>query len=243
LPQFLVGDVDRVSLVLNNLLHNAIKFTVKGGVTLHSSYSDGVLTFIIADMAGGFDRDFESQAFKLFEHAEKRSHSQRFDGVGIGLTITKNVIEAMNGSIKFDSVEGKGTTFTVTIPLEEVSLLQEKSSSSILVVDDNSVNRMILKSQLTQLGYSVEETINGKEAVEMCGEIEFDAVIMDVQMPVMNGIEATTQIHKAHPLLPIIGLSANANRKECLAAGMKDLLIKPVGTLVIHETISRYIHK
>lgn len=241
LPQYLMGDADRVSLVLNNILHNAIKFTQKGGVTLHSSYRDGVLTFAIADMAGGIGQGFESQAFKLFERAEKTSYTQLFDGVGIGLTITKNIVEAMNGNITFNSTDGKGTTFTVGIPLEKATLHQKKSSASILIVDDNSVNLVILRSQLAQFGYSIKEATNGKEAVEMCGEMKFDAVLMDIQMPIMDGMEATKEIHKVLPLLPIIGLSGNASREECLAVGMKDLLIKPVRALVLHETIGQYL--
>ncbi len=263
LSSVLIGDPYRFTQVVMNLLSNAIKFTESGSVDLSikvikSSRRQQSFELIVTDTGIGMDEAFLGNIFSKFTQ-ESQSTTREYGGTGLGMNICKQLIELMGGSIKVESKKGKGTrvailldlpTGTATdLPIKEtlpdnISILKGKV---ILVADDNEMNRLIAATLLQQYGAEVREAVNGKEALEMVENHIIDLVLMDIQMPVMNGLEATQLIRKVlGKATPIIAITANALKGEnerCIAAGMNDYISKPFSEEIFVKTIAKWLGK
>ncbi|WP_293858319.1 ATP-binding protein [uncultured Alsobacter sp.] len=241
------GDQARVRQILLNLVSNAVKFTQSGGVDVKMAVRGNVdgpghLTAQVSDTGIGMSAQAQARLFKEFTQVDA-SIRRRFGGTGLGLVICKRITEAMGGTIAVASEEGKGSRFTVDIPVSNIALPTAAPASSaperaepiktgrILVVEDNPTNQRVASELLARLGCSAECAENGEEALARMATGQFDLILMDMQMPVMDGLEATRRLRATgHAQIPIIGLTANAfvsDRETCLAAGMNDFLPKP----------------
>ena len=246
-PEWIRADPARLRQVLFNLVGNAIKFTKRGFVHLTADLHEEGLRLRVADSGVGIDPDLLGRLFQPFEQAET-SMSRQFGGTGLGLTITKRLVELMEGTITVSSVPGEGSTFEVRLPLRpatpkrhtsnlssgtDIMPLSEELRGRVLVVDDNAVNRMVARRLVERLGLEATAAESGEAALALLEEEPFSLVLMDVQMPGMDGLEATRRIkaHAALGHLPVVGLSANAlsaDRARGLEAGMTDYLAKPL---------------
>ncbi|WP_179225546.1 PAS domain S-box protein [Hymenobacter mucosus] len=250
IPDVLLGDPYRITQVLLNLAGNSIKFTEKGQVSIVCELTgtineEAVVEFCVSDTGIGIDPAYLKHLFQDFSQ-EDSSVSRKFGGTGLGLSISQSLVRLMSGSIRIQSEKHRGTisTFSLSLPIGSVADLPRKEltvgskfireglrGKRVLLVEDNEYNRVLAKSFLRQASIEVAEAENGEVAVRMAQEQEFDLILMDVQMPVMNGLEATAQLRKVlGQRLPIIALTANAIRgdnQKCLAAGMNDYLSKP----------------
>lgn len=261
-PGTLVGDQIKLMQVLTNLIDNSLKFTRQGHVTLNvdTRHSDnhpaGILLFEIADTGIGISPEYADRVFESFTQAES-SHSRRFGGTGLGLSISKGLVELMGGEIWFDSEQSRGTRFYFTLPIkvpnDELTPPQREEASHspdpivptgqgqrILVAEDEYINTILIRTLLRQAGYHVTAVHNGREAVEAWRGGVFDCILMDIQMPEMDGYEAVDRIRQAETTgahIPIIAMTAHAlrsDRQQCLAAGMDDYIAKPIdGNMVL----------
>jgi CheY-like chemotaxis protein len=244
LPEWVEGDALRIKQVLVNLLGNAIKFTERGSVQLSVAQEGERVAFHVTDTGIGISQEQLSHLFRPFEQADG-STTRRFGGTGLGLAISHNLAQLMGGEIVVQSQPGEGSVFTLRLPLAAVAAPdvvlpadaapgRRLAGLRVLAAEDNEVNRMVLQGQLELEGAQVVFATNGQEAVDavaQSGPAAFHAVLMDVQMPVMDGLEATRRIRALTPLLPVIGLTAHAlveERERCLAAGMVEHVAKPV---------------
>lgn len=246
-PSILVGDSHRINQVLLNLLSNAVKFTEKGGVTIKSQLQrvmdqTYVVDFTIRDTGIGITPDFLNSIFDKFSQ-EDRTTARKYGGTGLGMAITKELVELMDGQISISSKKDIGTEILITIPLKAGSkadlpeVKQDFSNTTslkgvrILLAEDNEMNRLVANTVLENYDVIITEVKNGAEAVKAMKNGEFDVVLMDVQMPVMNGMEATEAIRKDLKLnTPIIALTANAIKGDSdkyLAIGMNAFVSKP----------------
>ncbi|MCB1779176.1 MAG: response regulator [Candidatus Competibacteraceae bacterium] len=276
IPARLYGDPGRLHQILANLVSNAIKFTEQGSVRVDVIRSDmkesnpsGTdscrLRFTVHDTGIGISAEARTHLFQPFSQADG-STTRKYGGTGLGLVISKQIVKMMGGEIDFESTPGEGTVFWFTINLAIV-LGDPKSSSikpaeaqplagHVLLAEDNPVNRLVAEEILKSLGLEVEAVTNGLETVDACGKYQFDLVLMDCQMPKMDGFEATAvirsreaaQSHHATPRhIPIIALTANAlsgDRERCLTAGMDDYLSKPFSRDDLYQTLKRWVpHK
>lgn len=267
LPDSVLIDETKVTRVIGNLMSNAIKFTNNGGtiwLKVNSTAADDPqnlnFSLQIRDTGIGMSKDFQKKAFVTFER-ETSATVSRLQGTGLGLPIAKRMAESLGGDLTFTSELGKGTEFTFTFKAELVEPLttegEERYSEEttaiasvekrLLLVEDIELNREIALEILTTEGFLVEEAENGKEAVDRVMQSEpgyYDAVLMDIQMPVMNGYDAARRIRALeNPLLaaiPIIAMTANAfeeDRKNAQDAGMNGHIAKPIETDVLLETL------
>ena len=251
LPDLIVADSARLRQVLLNLLGNAIKFTAKGGVVVrvsHQSEGSGRLNISITDTGLGILAERRDRLFQRFSQIDG-SVSRTHGGTGLGLAICKSLVELMGGEIGVASAEGGGSTFWFSIeaPLAEPADVEESNEAQtlldegdawrpahILIVDDLAVNRELVRAMLTPFGHDFEEADNGADAVRMTLRSSFDLILMDLQMPGMDGFEAARTIRATSDLnrtTPIIALSANvlpAHVVASQAAGMDDHLGKPI---------------
>ncbi len=249
-PERISGDARRIRQILINLLGNAVKFTLKGSVVLRlSAVTDAgnpVLDFSVEDTGPGIPADTLGCLFTPFTQAES-TLSRRFEGTGLGLAISKRLAEAMGGSISVVSTPGQGSRFTFRLPpaASTGSAIQPAESPAppslpppgglVLVVEDDAVSSNLLGRILSLIGCQAEFAFNGLEAVRAFAPGKFSAVFMDMQMPVMDGIEATKKIRElesrtAGARVPILALTANVmpgDRERCLAIGMDGFLSKP----------------
>ncbi|UOQ70230.1 PAS domain S-box protein [Hymenobacter cellulosilyticus] len=247
-PQVLLGDPYRITQVLLNLAGNSIKFTEKGEVSvacelLRQLPGHVELRFTVADTGIGIDAEFLGNIFQEFSQ-EDSSVTRKFGGTGLGLSISRSLVNLMGGEITIVSQKNEGTrsSFTLLLPVGTEKDLPHKAAITadirerlrgkrVLLTEDNSFNRQIAKGFLQNAALQVTEAENGAVAVELARHQAFDLILMDVQMPVMNGLEATAQLRETLSLTtPIIALTANAikgEREKCLRAGMNDYLSKP----------------
>ena len=257
-PQAVLGDASRVRQILLNVLNNAVKFTEEGSVSLVASAAstsdrgDLVLHVIVRDTGLGIPPDRIGRLFESFSQADV-SISRRFGGTGLGLAISRRLAEAMGGTLWAESegIPGKGSTFHMTMATREaaVELTGESTRESdaldldperasrhplrILLVEDNAVNQKLALRLLSQMGYQADVAANGIEAVEAVERQEYDLVLMDVQMPEMDGLQATREIRASQPDdgPRIVAMTANAmdgDREACFEAGMDDYVSKPI---------------
>ncbi|MEJ7931849.1 ATP-binding protein [Ramlibacter sp. AN1015] len=242
-PRWVTVDNHRLRQILLNLLGNALKFTADGGfsltVTTGALARQRSLRFDVTDTGIGIAAEDQAKLFKRFSQVDASS-TRRFQGSGLGLAISRDLAVLMGGDIRLSSAPGCGATFTLEIPMVEAAgepaVAPEASSAgasdAILLVEDNPINQLVAEALLDKLGFStVRVAENGEEAVRLCQEQPFAAVLMDCQMPVMDGFEATRRLRELGFDMPIIALTAGAvsdDRDRCLAAGMNDYLAKPI---------------
>jgi signal transduction histidine kinase/CheY-like chemotaxis protein/ligand-binding sensor domain-containing protein len=263
-PDLLVGDSVRLRQVLLNLLSNSLKFTERGTIRVAISAdtiseADCVLLCVaVSDTGIGISTEAQKRLFQSFSQAETYT-TRRYGGTGLGLAISKRLIELMDGEIGFESVLGEGSRFWFTAKLSrgtearpeesksiEESQLSESNYGTILVVEDNRINQKVLSHQLINLGYAIEVAENGAEAVEKIKGRRYDLVFMDVQMPVMDGFQATQEIRNLgedSSSIPIVAVTANAfqsEREKCFSSGMDDYLTKPVDKDRLKEALRRW---
>ena len=270
LPAQCIGDALRLTQILMNLLSNAVKFTSHGQVTLSARRDGGQLEFAVVDTGIGMSDEEQSRVFEAFEQADG-STTRRHGGTGLGLTITRSLVQLMDGTLTVSSVSGQGSRFVIRLPLIEVretgpaaliaagqqlaaaSVADDTGSAlagiRVLAVDDYELNRMILQELLESEGAIVDLAENGREAVERItavGEAAYDIVLMDVQMPEMDGHAATRVILAQAPELPIIGQTAHAlaeDRQLCLDAGMLDQISKPIDLTELIAVVRNYARR
>ncbi|MEE8400041.1 MAG: ATP-binding protein, partial [Desulfobacterales bacterium] len=273
-PLLLSGDPGRLRQILINLVGNATKFTRDGQVAIRVSLEDedathATIRFSVTDTGIGIPRDRMDRLFQSFSQIDS-STTRQYGGTGLGLTISKQLTEMMGGHIGVESEEGKGSEFWFTAVLEKQQEGKEKGqdrpaqtvnrhavsedqkrSIRILLAEDNVVNQMVAVSILETLGYSADAVANGKEALRALEMIDYSIVLMDCQMPEMDGYEATGEIRNAdsnvlNHRVPVIAMTAHAmqgDREKCLDAGMDDYLSKPVEPETISEMIEKWIVK
>jgi CheY-like chemotaxis protein len=262
LPAWLVGDASRVRQVLVNLLGNAVKFTEQGSVTLSLAVEDAGpertrVRFGVRDTGIGIPADKHDRIFGAFTQADG-STTRRFGGTGLGLTISLRLVGLMGGKLEIDSEVGRGSLFhfAVDLGVHAGAALEEprarmaalaatsRSGLRVLLAEDNKVNQRVAARFLERLGHSVVVANDGREAVERWREQPFDLVLMDVQMPRMDGFEATAAIraheraHGGH--LRIVAMTAHAlkgDAERCLEAGMDDYLSKPLSAPLLYATV------
>ncbi|WP_159104363.1 ATP-binding protein [Sneathiella glossodoripedis] len=254
------GDLEHIQQVLFNLIGNATKFTAKGYVKLavnFNPHSDApYLEFVVSDTGTGIPAN---QLEKIFEEFEQVEGTNKLGGTGLGLSIAKGLCEDMDGEILVESTVGLGSKFTIRIPAEPVKnspvtpILEEQikivtRSLSILVAEDNTVNQMVIKSLLAEEGHKVTIAQDGQDVVDKIASSpeKYDMILMDIQMPKLSGVEAT-EIIRATPLIPkdipIVALTANAfieQRAEYIAAGMNDVLIKPIQINELNRVLTEH---
>ncbi|MFT3712191.1 MAG: response regulator [Archangium sp.] len=249
LPQAVRADGRRVRQVLSNLISNAIKFTSRGGVKVMLRADGSTLACEVSDSGIGISAEDQARLFGRFVQAETgrtRTHS----GSGLGLHLSRELAALMSGELGVTSVAGKGSTFSLRIPLEVATLeaqrpvrADERLQHRVLVVDDNRVNQRVAQRLLESAGCSVTTLDDGESAV---GELAqgYDVVLLDVHMPKVDGLETARRMRAAGHTLPIIGVSASAHSEdadECRAAGMNGFLAKPVTRERLLETLAEYV--
>ena len=263
-PESLIGDAYRIGQVLRNLMSNAAKFTEKGSieVTIRRRSNDRLL-FSVSDTGIGIPENSKKDLFSKFYQADG-SYTKRYKGTGLGLAISKELVELMGGEIGFRSRPGAGSTFFFTVRLKSSMGEKERSREGqwqpskagspetglkILLAEDEVLNRKAMTYFLERKGYHVTPAVNGKEVLKAWEEGDYDIILMDVQMPEMDGVEATHQIRMLESDLkkrqiPIIALTAYAMRgdkEDFLNAGMNDYVSKPVDYDPLVEKINRLV--
>ncbi|MDX2270021.1 MAG: ATP-binding protein [Bryobacter sp.] len=250
------GDAGRIRQILLNLVGNAIKFTKQGSVRLEVLLQENrgsrqQLAFRVSDTGIGLSSEEQQIIFEPFRQADG-SIRRSFGGTGLGLTICQKLAELMQGELSVESAKSEGSIFTFTVELPLAELLPQAVSLPasrplrILLAEDNRVNQRVARHMLEGLGHRVEAVQNGREAVEQALRGEFDLVLMDVQMPELDGLAATGEIrrHWNKPYcLPIVALTAHAmaeDRQRCLAAGMDGYLAKPISLGALREALDRF---
>ncbi len=265
------GDHNRLKQVMINLVDNAIKFTDSGKVaieltTISETAGSAIFRFSVTDTGIGIADDYQTRIFDSFSQQDN-SMTRRYGGTGLGLAISKALVEAMGGTIGLSSQLGHGTTFWFTVELEKqidgrrsnkaaaigVFAAEGESTDStrarILVAEDNIINQKLTLKILEKLGYEAMAVVNGREAVAALAEDDFNLVLMDIQMPEMDGLEAARTIRSAHETVknqhvPIIALTAHTmkgDRQACLDAGMDDYLPKPINPKQLAESIEKHL--
>jgi signal transduction histidine kinase/CheY-like chemotaxis protein len=277
-PHALCGDAGRLRQVLMNLIGNAVKFTEDGEVAVTATLAQPesgtsadccVLRFSVSDTGIGIAPEAQARLFRAFSQADG-STSRRFGGTGLGLAISKQLIELMGGQIEIASEPGRGSTFSFTVSLAPAAAANEAQAhiappdmtpgaqpgGRILLVEDNRVNQELAKAMLRTLGFDVDTAADGKAGVAAASAQHYDVVLMDCQMPEMDGFEATAAIRAREAALharsaapgsqrvPILALTANAmqgDRERCLAVGMDDYLAKPFTRDQLDQMLRRWV--
>ena len=259
IPAFLEGDVVRIKQVMLNLASNAIKYTQQGRIDIIVECKDmnngyAKMIYTVKDTGQGIKKDEINKLFIMYNQLNvEKNYGQ--EGTGIGLAISKHFIECMGGVIDVESEYGKGSVFSFTISqkiinkqLEENKSIEdsyfETKDACILLVDDNEINREVIKEILEPLKLTIEEAENGLEAVQMAKNTTYDMIFMDSHMPIMNGEEATRHIRETNNKVPIIALTADAIsgvKEKLLSAGMDDYVEKPVDIEIICAIVKKYL--
>ncbi|MBP2282286.1 PAS domain S-box-containing protein [Flavobacterium sp. CG_23.5] len=262
IPSILVGDQVRLHQIILNLVSNAIKFTTKGEITisvdlLHEDAETVILKFAVKDTGIGISPEKIGTIFENFQQANSET-SRLYGGTGLGLAIVKQLIEAQGGSIRAKSTVNEGSTFSFTLSFQkteadaeledEIMILDsEMKDIKVLVVEDIALNQLLMKTLLDDFGFDRDIAENGKIAIEKLKENEYDIILMDLQMPEMNGYETTEYIRKTlKSAIPIIALTADVTTvdlEKCKAVGMNDYLAKPVDEKLLYSKIVSNLNK
>jgi CheY-like chemotaxis protein len=264
IPPTLIGDPTRIRQVLFNLVGNAIKFTPQGGVAVTvttdpaaSTPTHTVLTIAVSDTGIGIAPEALGRIFRPFTQADS-SMSRRFGGTGLGLAISQKLVEAMAGTLTARSGPGAGSVFEFTLRLPHpapgasdrpgpgADFVLPRLRGRVLVVEDDRVNQRVIAHFLKKMGLELGLAEDGQSAIDHALQERWDAVLMDCQLPGIEGLEATRQIRARQPgrALPIIALTANAStqdRTDCLAAGMDDFLTKPVRVELLAAALEKWL--
>jgi signal transduction histidine kinase/BarA-like signal transduction histidine kinase len=258
-PLFVKSNPVRLSQILMNLISNACKFTEKGKIAItielvEKTATVAKLKFTISDTGPGIEKTKLDHVFNEF--AQIKSSSSDYQGTGLGLPIVKKLIEQANGTITVESELGKGSTFTFTLsmqisnetleqhvsPLLDVKQLEDKK---VLIVEDNRINQTVTKRILENEGVVCTIAENGEKAISAVKQATFDLILMDINMPVKNGFEATKQIRKFNTVIPIIALTAvdiEEQKNEIFDCGMNDIILKPYDIDQFKKTIASNLH-
>ncbi len=269
LPAKLIGDPLRITQVLTNLLSNAIKFTQAGKVELnihamHQTDAQVQLCFSVRDTGIGLSAAQQAQLFQAFVQADT-SITRKYGGTGLGLSISQRLIELMHGSpIRVESELGQGSQFSfeLILTIDQTAPLQTQVSTEapmtveapitfqplqgcrILLVEDNPINQVVAKALLSRMELSVTVVSDGEQAVEMMKSSDFDLILMDIQMPILDGYQATQQIRQFNTDIPIIALTAAAmveDKQKAIASGMNDHLSKPINIVKLQSILAHYL--
>lgn len=267
IPEIVIGDPVRIRQILVNLINNAIKFTFQGQIVTKVrllGLADGIceLEFSVSDQGVGIPKDKLETIFEAFTQADA-STTRRFGGTGLGLAISKRLVEMMGGRIWVESEEFKGSTFFFTAKFRVGEILQAQpeplietriegprdlKSLRVLLAEDNIVNQKIVYKMLEKKGWSIKTAENGKQVLEILDQDSFDVVLMDAQMPVLDGFEATRLIREAEKKsgkhIPIVALTAYAmagDKQKCLDAGMDGYVSKPIDRQKLFEAIESLV--
>jgi CheY-like chemotaxis protein/anti-sigma regulatory factor (Ser/Thr protein kinase) len=261
IPDMIVGDAKRLRQIMANLIGNAIKFTERGGVTVAVNIRKGALqgadalAITISDTGIGIPEEKKQLLFRSFSQADS-SITRRYGGTGLGLAISKHLVQRMGGTIGMESEAGQGSVFSFAIPLPADAVLppqqeqQEQEfglgkSPNILLVEDDPAIREMIRMILSERNWQVTTAGNGREALTLWRSQPFDIILMDLQMPGMDGLETTRIIRQqeGERHIPIIALTAYARKedeKNCLAAGMDGYLSKPLKLEQLYSTIKSH---
>jgi PAS domain S-box-containing protein len=262
IPPILIGDSIRLHQIIINLLSNAVKFTSQGEITIsvsikHETEEYMTISFSISDTGIGISESSLDNIFENFQQASI-STARLYGGTGLGLAIVKQLVESQGGSISVKSQLGVGSVFTflldfkksksIAIPeLEIVEITPEQSSISVLVVEDMMLNQLLMKTLLEDFGFERDIASNGKIAIEKMKTAQYDIILMDLQMPEMNGFEATEYIRNTmHSNIPIIALTADVTTvdlEKCMAVGMNDYISKPIDERLLYSKIISLVKK
>ncbi len=267
-PRYIIGDKVRLSQILFNLVGNAIKFTEKGYIkisakSINKTNKTNTILFEVEDTGIGIPKDKINTIFQSFSQASSDT-TRKYGGTGLGLTITKQLIELQNGKIFVKSTEGKGTIFSFTIPFKtpsekEIKKKQQELNENnkeyvndinktvnILVAEDVDTNQKLVSVVLDKYKFKYKIVENGKEAVELAKKENFDVILMDLHMPVMDGYKASINIRKFNKKIPIIALTAAAIKgvhEQCMNAGMNDFITKPFDAIELIKLIYKHVDK
>ena len=260
IPEFLFGDPLRIKQILLNLISNSIKFTSVGGIKLSISKTanepDMRLQFNVQDSGIGIPEGKQKTLFEAFTQVDS-STTRKYGGTGLGLQISKRLVEIMKGSIHVESQQDIGSTFSFTLQLQTGSQKHEAQKEQpqfsqkinetvqILVAEDNRTNQLVVSAMLKRLGYQFDICDDGQQAFEAIAKKHYDLILMDCQMPVLDGFAATKKIREqaGQPDLTIIALTAGATtkeQKECYDAGMNDFLSKPITMTILKDTLEKW---
>jgi CheY-like chemotaxis protein len=266
LPVWWQGDELRIRQILLNLGGNAVKFTERGRVTLQVAAHDQGVRVAVRDTGMGMSADTLAKLFTKFTQADA-SIARQHGGTGLGLAISQSLAQAMGGRITVTSALGEGSCFELWLPLQALQreagpetdtatatapsaeappAAPKPRAGRVLVAEDHAINQKVIQTMLDRLGWDVTLAANGFEAVQAASEQPFDLVLMDMQMPEMDGLEATRRIRQLPgpaAQLPIVALTANAmqsDREACLAAGMNDFLPKPLNGQQLKDCLARH---
>lgn len=261
-PKFIIGDEKRIQQVIINFMNNAMKFTSEGHVGLyvscHKKNDIPTLLFEVHDTGIGISHKNQQKLFKQFAQADSTIATQ-YGGTGLGLFISNKLVSLMEGQVGVESEEGKGSVFWFELPCNAVENQEEMEqqaarsyedekipAQNILLADDNELNQMIVKRMLENRGHNISVARNGEEAVMMVRQNPYDMILMDINMPFVDGIEATRQIKKmgsGRDKIPVIALTASTKNEvihDCLHAGMVDYLLKPIEKAKLFEAVYHF---
>jgi len=257
IPQYVIGDPSRLQQILNNLISNAIKFTEIGEVwikvkEIKNQDNELEIQFSVEDTGIGISEDNIGMLFKSFSQLDG-SITRRFGGTGLGLAISKQLSEIMGGRLWVESKIGIGSKFCLILKFaigakietklkEIIQLKNIDRPYNILLAEDDKINQMVITRILKERGYLVDIAVNGLKAVEMCLENSYDVILMDIQMPVMDGIEATKRIRERDKCTPIIAITAYAlkgDREKFLAQGVDEYVSKPIKIEGLYSAIEK----
>ena len=260
IPENLFGDPIRLHQILVNILGNALKFTEKGEVKLHVNFepkteNEVEIQFKIIDTGIGIAKENQAKIFESFAQ-EGKNITRRFGGTGLGLSISKHLTQLLNGQISLESEKNKGSIFTIKIPFKLAKFLPQSQQSvfetkdlknaKILIVEDNKMNQIVTNQLLKKWNSTTQSAYNGKEALDKLTEENFDLILMDLQMPVLDGYETTKKIkeQKKWNKIPIIALTADAFpeiKKQALEVGMDEFITKPFNQEELYQKISKLV--
>lgn len=251
------NDPTRLRQCLTNLMGNAIKFTSKGSVTLQVSSKDDEISFSIIDTGIGIAKDKQDKIFNVFSQ-EDISTTRKYGGSGLGLAITRNLVALLGGKLSLESYKGKGSKFTISMPIGNVDKTSQneetlelndnhadrKFNAHVLVAEDNIANQMLIKLLLSKHGIEVDIANDGEEALEMAHSSDYDIIFMDMQMPKLSGFDATKAIRSKDNKTPIIALTASALKEDQLRStkiGCNQHLSKPIDHKILTQLLLEYL--